>query len=154
MKVPLITILLLFLCHRLVAQSDSATIVQVLNEQLAFADKCFGKQLYVLNRSTVPWDTTRGEFQPNSEYNRFLCGKYMTWTDEQIASDRCTVKTDTTTNDYSCFIATPIFNSDKTKCRVYMGTHYSEWGGSGRFFYYEKKRNKWKLVRLSLVWVS
>jgi hypothetical protein len=157
MKTPLLIALLLLLIsfQRITAQSDSVTITRILNKQIASADKHFGKQPYVLNRSTVPFDTTRHEFLPNSEYTRFLCGKYMTWTNAQITSATCTVETDATqSKDYSCFISTPIFNSDKTACRVYMSCHYSEWGGGGYFYFYQKKHSKWKRVRTSLLWVS
>jgi hypothetical protein len=42
-----------------------------------------------------------------------------------------------------------------TWSRFYAGnTHFSEWGGSGRYFFYEKRGRKWKLVDSSLVWIS
>lgn len=157
MKTTFLFLLLVLSGQRLAAQCDSIALAGIFRLQVSQADKSFGKnQPYVVDRSTVPFNPARSEFQPSGIYTEHLCGESATtWDTFDTGSKLGTVETDTSTYmEYSCFISTPFFSSDGTKCRIYMSTHFSEWGGSGRFFYYEKKHGKWKLKNASLVWVS
>ena len=71
----------------------------------------------------------------------------MNWDKINIFSEFGSLKTDTTKDlEYTCFISIPIFNDEITKCRLYMSIHYSEWGGHGTLYFYEKINKKWKLV--------
>jgi len=39
-------------------------------------------------------------------------------------------------------------------CSLYANSHFSEFGGSGFYYYYEKKGQKLKFVMHKLIWVS
>lgn len=134
--------------------TDSLFISQIGQLQMKVADKCFKREFFLSNNST-PYDTTKDYFRIGTDYNQFLCGQFINWTDFKIRSKYGSIETDITKkNEYTCFISTPIFNSSKTKCRLLMNTHFSEWGGHTSYYYYKRKGKKWKLVKSSLISIS
>lgn len=133
---------------------DTSGIEQIINKQLQFADKWFDRP-FVLSNSTIPYNNERAEFKTDSIYFNYPCTKEMNWSQFDLKSKFCSIESDTTTSkEYSLFISAPVFNEDKTKCRFVINTHFSEWGGQGRFCFYEKRGKKWKFVKSTLIWVS
>ncbi|MEN8121453.1 MAG: hypothetical protein ABFS35_13965 [Bacteroidota bacterium] len=133
---------------------DTVTVNKIVNLQLKIADKQFNRP-YILLKTTKLFKKERKNFKTNSVYNRSLCKRYMTWDNLYINSKFGIVKTDTTKDlEYTCFISTPMFNKDKTKCRVMMSVRHGEWGGHGSLYFYEKKGGLWKFVRTGMIWIS
>jgi len=152
----LITLYILIIDYSAYSQTscDTSTISDIVNLQIKIADKAF-KQKYVILKSSIQWDSLKDYYEKNSTYDLFLCGHIRNWNFFHINSKFGTVETDTTSvMEYSCFLGTPLFNENKTKCRIVMSIHTGEWGSSGWYYFYEKKGKKWKLVRQSLIWIS
>ncbi|MFL5764970.1 MAG: hypothetical protein ACJ77K_13585 [Bacteroidia bacterium] len=147
MKKIQLSVCLLY-CIGVFAQSpDTVLVTSIVNLQLRIADQSF-KRTYVLDNSSMPFDTTKSYYNTGGEFTTFVCGKYVSWNKFRLHSKFSSVETDTTTyKEYSCFISTPVFNAKKTKCRLTMSTHYSEWGGYTGCYYYQKRGRKWKLVK-------
>jgi hypothetical protein len=133
---------------------DTSIISDIINLQIKIADRA-SKYKFAIKISSTEWDIREMDL-PEGPYNLFLCDRNMNWNFLLKNLKFGTIKTDTTSSlDYTCIIGTPLFNENKTKCRIVMATFAGEWGSSGRYYFYEKKGKKWKLLRRSsLIWIS
>ena len=130
---------------------DTSSIIKIINYELKIFDRSFSRP-YILSETSVPYDTTKSYFKSDSIFNTYFCGHKLNWNDFNLKSKYGKVENDSIKdNEYSLFISTPIFNNKMTKCRFITNTHYNEWGGSAFIKYYEKKRNRWKLVKQTLI---
>ena len=134
-------------------KSDTLQITEIVNLQLKLTGSQFERD-FVLSKSSMPYDTTRSYYKPSEEFNTVLCGKYLDWSGFGLHSKFGSVATDSSDFEYSCFISTPVFNTGKTKCRLFVSTHYSEWGGNTRYYDYEKRGKRWKLAAVHTLSVS
>jgi len=125
--------------------------MKIINYELKIFDREFSRP-YILSKTSVPYDTTKSYYKPDSIYNTYCCGYQVNWNDFNLQSKYGKVEDDSIkVKEYSVFVSTPIFNEKMTKCRFITSSHYSEWGGSANIKYYEKKRNRWKLVKHTLI---
>lgn len=130
---------------------DTNAIITIINNELKRYDIYFSCP-YILDKTSVPYDTSKSYFKTDSIYNTYFCGYQINWNEFKIKSKYVTVENDSNkNNECSVFISTPIFNTEMTKCRLITSTHYSEWGGSTFIKYYEKRKKKWKLIKRTLI---
>jgi len=133
---------------------DSIAIIKIVNAQLKVADKYFERS-YVISSTSIPFDTAIAECKPDSIYALYTCGRFLNWDHFNLQSEYGRVETSSDSSaEYSLFIATPLFNNEMNLCRLYVSSHFSEFGGSGFYYYYEKKGQKWKFVKHKMIWVS
>lgn len=131
-------------------KDDTVQIEKIVRLQMKIEDDYFDRP-YVLSRSSTPYDTTKSYYQSDSVYNNYPLGKHLKWTQFDLYSKYGSVESDTTTyKEASLFISTPVFNANKTKCRIVVNTH-TEWSGDVSYYYYRKRLNRWKLVDRSLI---
>ena len=138
-------------------------VYEVLNTELNSLDSRLKMTYYLNEKSFTSYEreyrrlTGKSRFERDSVYRKKLCNK-VKWGQEYITSLLAIVYPDPVKHyrepDRSCFISTPIFNKDFTKCKVYVSVSLGEFVASGRFIYFEKRDGKWIRTNSSLVWIT
>ena len=128
---------------------DKELIYRLVNCQVKIINRIFINKYFIDER-------TGFHYMQTDDTISSICNSIVNWDKTEIHSKKASVVMMDSLKfmSYYCSIDMPVFNRKKTRCRIRIYTHQSEWGGFSADYYYREIFGIWIKVKRIISAVS